>query len=539
MSNKRTYEELEQRVKELEQAETKFINNEKFLNNIIEQSPYATWIADAQGTLQRANPALKKFLNLTDEQLVGKYNVLNDKIAERQGLQPLFQTVFKEGKTITFSLEWDGNDMPNMDLKGSNSVCVEGTMFPIHNSEGKLTNVVLNWIDITKRKQTEKSLKKSEETFKAIVGHVPVMIDSFDEDGKCIIWNKEAEKQLGYTIFEVNDANNALELFYGKEDAFKVYQRIMKKDGKFRSYYPIAKNGEKKYQEWADFALPDGRSVSIGIDLTEQKKLEKQLQQTQKMETIGTLAGGIAHDFNNILYPIVGYTEMLLEEIPEDSSLRESLEEIFTSTMRAKDLVKQILTFSRQDSSEIKPIKIQPIIKEALKLIRSTIPTSIEINQDISDGCGIIKADPTQIHQIVMNLATNAYHAMEDTGGELTVSLKEVELDKFDVLNPDMVPGTYTCLTVADTGIGMDKSVTEKIFDPFFTTKGTGKGTGMGLSVVHGIVNNVGGSIHVYSEVDKGTEFHVYLPVVKSKSEHQKPQIIESIHGGTERILLG
>ena len=142
MSNQLTYEELQQRVTELEQVEAELINRTKFLDSIIEQSPYATWIADAEGTMQRANPALKQFLNLTDEQLIGKYNILNDKIAERQGIQPLIQTVFKEGKTISVYVEWDGNDMPNMDLKGSTSVCVEATIFPIHNSEGKLTNVV-------------------------------------------------------------------------------------------------------------------------------------------------------------------------------------------------------------------------------------------------------------------------------------------------------------------------------------------------------------------------------------------------------------
>ncbi len=285
--------------------------------------------------------------------------------------------------------------------------------------------------------------------------------------------------------------------------------------------------------------------VSLEEEITERKLVEQtlreseeRLRQVQKMESIGTLAGGIAHDFNNILFPIVGYTEMLLEDIPADSPQRGNLNEIYTSTLRAKDLVKQILTFSRQDNIEIKLVRIQPVIKEALKLIRSTIPTSIEIKQYVRKDCGIIKADPTQIHQVVMNLATNAYHAMENTGGELEVSLKESELGEQDLPNPDMEPGTYACLTVADTGVGMDKDVKEKIFDPYFTTKENGKGTGMGLSVVHGIVKSAGGSIHVYSEPDKGTEFHVYLPVVKSSSAQQEIQTKESIPGGTERILL-
>ena len=167
---------------------------------------------------------------------------------------------------------------------------------------------------------------------------------------------------------------------------------------------------------------------------------------------------------------------------------------------------------------------MQPIVKEALKLIRSTISTTIDIEQDIKPDCGTIKAGPTQIHQIVMNLATNAYHAMEDIGGVLRVSLKEIELGEHDNITPDMTPGTYVCLTIADTGTGMDKDVTEKIFDPFFTTKGIDKGTGMGLSVVHGIVKSLGGAIQVYSEPGKGTEFKVYFPVEQSSFEKQSIQ---------------
>ncbi|MBL6992524.1 ATP-binding protein, partial [Desulfobacula sp.] len=167
-----------------------------------------------------------------------------------------------------------------------------------------------------------------------------------------------------------------------------------------------------------------------------------------------------------------------------------------------------------------------------------SIPTTIEIIQDINPDCGVIKADPTQIHQIVMNLTTNAYHAMEETGGELKVSLKQIKLGEYDIINSDMIPGVYVCLTVADTGVGMDKSLTDKIFDPFFTTKAIGKGTGMGLSVVHGIVTAMGGAINVYSEPGKGTEFHVYLPVEKTFSEEQATTSKAQIQGGTEQILL-
>mgnify|MGYP003969448049 CR=1 FL=1 len=270
----------------------------------------------------------------------------------------------------------------------------------------------------------------------------------------------------------------------------------------------------------------------------EKQQIEMKLQHTQQLESIGTLAGGIAHDFNNILFPIVGYTQMLLEDTPEDSPTRDSLSQIYTSALRAKSLVKQILTFSRQESSELILMKIQPIVKEALKLIRATIPTTIEIKQDMNPDCGVIKADPTQIHQIVMNLATNAYHAMEETGGELKLSLKEMEFKTLDQINPNMAPGIYACLIVADTGVGMEKKLTAKIFDPFFTTKAIGKGTGMGLSVVHGIVTAMGGAIQVYSEPEKGTQFHVYFPIEEDSFEKQNIQTKTLIQGGTEQILL-
>ncbi len=271
----------------------------------------------------------------------------------------------------------------------------------------------------------------------------------------------------------------------------------------------------------------------------EKEGLEAKLLQAQKMEAIGTLAGGIAHDFNNILFPIMGYTEMLMEDVSVQSSFHSSLKKIYKGTLRAKDLVAQILTFSRQEKNELKLMNIQPVVEESLQLIRSSISTTIKINQDIQSECGMVKADSTQIHQVVMNLTTNAYHAMEDTGGELKVELKEIELGHLDLINLELTAGVYICLSVADTGRGMSKDLRQKIFDPFFTTKEKSKGTGMGLAVVHGIVKRMKGDIQVYSMPGKGSEFRVYLPVVKSNIlSRQQALKNHALQKGEEQILL-
>ena len=253
-----------------------------------------------------------------------------------------------------------------------------------------------------------------------------------DRDGTIVYVNPAFEKITGYSHEEALGKNPRI-LQSGSHDK-SFYTELWKTITNGKTWSGRFINKKKDGSQYTEDATispvfsDKGEIVSyvaVKRDVSEQLRLQSQLQQTQKMESIGTLAGGIAHDFNNILFPIVGYTEMLLLDTPEDSPIRESLNQIYTSVLRAKSLVKQILTFSRQGSNELTLMKMQPIIKEALKLIRSTIPTTIEIQQDINPDCGVIKADPTQIHQIVMNLTTNAYHAMEETGGELKVSLKK------------------------------------------------------------------------------------------------------------------
>lgn len=270
----------------------------------------------------------------------------------------------------------------------------------------------------------------------------------------------------------------------------------------------------------------------------EKIQLEKKLLQSHKMEAIGALAGGIAHDFNNILYPIIGMSEMLLEDLPAGSPEYENMEIIFKAGWRAGDLVKQILSFSRQSEHQKIPVRIQHVLKEVLKLTRSTIPSDIEISQSIQADCGLIMADPTQLHQIAMNLITNAYHAVEASGGRISIELKQSFLTGKEWMGSSLEPGEYARIIVSDTGCGIDPAVMGKIFEPYFTTKGAGKGTGLGLSVVHGIALELGGDIRVYSEPGKGSTFNVYLPLLQKdfKAASDGSKIIYEF--GTERILL-
>lgn len=278
--------------------------------------------------------------------------------------------------------------------------------------------------------------------------------------------------------------------------------------------------------------------IWISKDITSEVEFEKRMEQAQKMESIGNLAGGIAHDFNNILFPIVGMSEMLLEDLPEDSLEYDNAKEIYTAGQRGSELVKQILAFSRQTEHKMTPVRIQQVLKEVLKLSRSIISTNIEIKQDIKKDCGLVMADPIQIHQITMNIITNAYHAVEETGGQIHVQLKEIGLDKGELSDRILRKGQYAKLTFSDNGCGISPQVINRIFEPYFTTKKKGKGTGLGLAVVYGIVKEHKGDIKINSEKGKGTTVNIYLPLMEKSSVVLSDENIGTIETGSEKILL-
>jgi nitrogen-specific signal transduction histidine kinase/CheY-like chemotaxis protein len=288
----------------------------------------------------------------------------------------------------------------------------------------------------------------------------------------------------------------------------------------------------------------DDAVLGVSIDITKNKQAEEErrnmeahLQQAHKMESIGTLAGGIAHDFNNILEIIIGNTELALDDVQEWNTAKRNLKEIRIASLRAKDVVRQLLSFARKTRLEKKPTKIAPIVKESLKLLRSSIPTNIEIRQNIPTDVDTILADPTQINQVLINLCTNAGHAMTD-GGIIEIILKNVEFGETATAQyPDLNPGRYVNLTVSDTGHGVSKEEIDRVFDPYFTTKEVGKGTGMGLAVVHGIVKEHNGMITLESKPGKGTTFSIFFPGVE-KDAVIESEPAEKLPTGNEKILF-
>ena len=515
-------------ITEHKRAEDTLKKSEKKLKSIFRAAPTGIGVVSDR-VFQQVNNRFCEIIGYSKNELIGqdaKIIYPSDEEYEYVGKEKYVQIINKGTGTVETRLQHKDGKIINVILSST----------PI-DLDDLSKGVTFTALDITYLKKKESELLESKEKYRSMMEAMDDAAYICSSDFHIEYMNPSMINRTGY------DATNELcyKVVHGldKRCSWCVFEKVMK--GESINYEIVSPLDDKIYHVFNSPIFHADESVSVLVifhDVTELKKMESHLQQSQKMESIGTLAGGIAHDFNNILFPILGHTELLMADILEDNPFRESLNEIHTGALRARDLVKQILTFSRQESGELILMKIQPIIKEALKLIRSTIPTTIEIKQDIQADCDVIKADPTQIHQIIMNLATNAYHAMEDTGGALSVSLKEVEFSEHDVISPDMTSGVYICLAMADTGIGMDKNVMEKIFEPFFTTKDKGKGTGMGLSVVHGIVKSMDGAIQVYSEPGKGTEFKIYFPVEKNSFDKQNNQIKQPIQGGIEHILL-
>ena len=390
-----------------------------------------------------------------------------------------------------------------------------------------------------------KALRESEKQYRTLLNNLPVGVyrNTPGPEGRFLLANPALCKMLAYENEEEVKKIVPADLYLNREERRQFSDALIKK-GALRNYKRtlLKKDGTSFHASITSRAAcgKDGEIShfdGIVVDITNQKALENRLQQAQKMESIGALAGGIAHDFNNVLYAMIGFTELAVEDTPEGSLIRKNLNQVLQGAMRAKEMVQQILTFSRQSGAEKKPIKIQRVVKETLKLLRASIPSTIEIRLDIDPACGPVLADQTQIHQVVMNLAINAYHAMREEGGALELRLTQEKIGPDDS-DADLSPGAYLKLTVKDTGHGMDSALMKRVFDPYFTTKGVGEGTGMGLAMVHGIAKDHGGDIRVNSRMGEGTSFHFYLPVIETTPVKVKNLASGQARRGNERILF-
>jgi PAS domain S-box-containing protein len=521
-------------------AEQELKRHHRLLEDIVDRLPVTLFMKDARsGQFVLWNKLCEKVFGLDARDVIGKTDY--DFFPKEQA------DFFRQKDQETF-LRREPIEIPeeSVDSPSLGPLVLRTVKTPVYDDNGEPMLLMASSENITGRKQAEEALRESERRFRDILETIDLGAVILDLKGDVAFCNDFLLELTGWKRQEILGENWFDRLI--PEEArnpmkSKYLARISAAD--IPTHYEneiLTRQGQRRLMAW-DYTIlwdPAGRVVGtagFGRDITERRRLEAQLHQAQKMEAMGTLAGGIAHDFNNILSAILGYTEMALFDTKEKTVIRANLQEVLKATSRARDLVKQILAFSRQSEQEKRPIQSKLIIKEALKLLRASLPSTIEIKQVITTT-GAIMADPTQIHQVLMNLATNAAHAMRERGGTLEVSLVEVDLDAGALAGrSEARPGRYVRLTVSDTGHGIDPMQLGRIFDPFFTTKRQGEGTGMGLAVVHGIVGSHRGFIDVSSEPGKGTEFRVHFPGIAPVTEPETAPS-KSLPMGRERVLF-
>jgi PAS domain S-box-containing protein len=549
MYEKPSYEKLEQRVQELEQTVSEFKDIKGKLRE--NEEKYRTLSLNIPGMIYRAMPDWSVEIISNSEIVCGYSN--NEFITKKLTWLDLIhiddkQQIFEEGFKLT-EKQMTIVQKYRIYAKDGTTHWVSDHKTSFFREDGSLISIDGIVYDITEFKNKGDELLRNEERFRDIAESMADWIWEVDNEGRYTYCSEKIESILGYTVKEIigktpfdfmspNDAEKNGEIF-GKIITEKgIIKNLenwnLSKDGRdvclITTGVPILdKSGDLIGYRGVDSDITNSKKAEI-----EQKKLKERLQQSQKMESIGILAGGIAHDFNNILYPIIGFTEMSIEDLPKTHPVQENLQDILDGAKRASDLVKQILKFSRQEKQVLKPIILKPVVGEAIKLLRSTIPANIDIQGNLYDEKDYVLCDATEIHEIVMNLCTNAYHSMEENGGTIIVRLNKQNP------SPDLkLPsGEYICLSVSDNGVGIPKDIIDKIFEPYLTTKEIGKGSGLGLSVVHGIIINYKGNISVESSPGKGSEFNVFLPITTQLKTVEQQLIKDKPLGGTENILF-
>jgi PAS domain S-box-containing protein len=490
------------------------------------------------------SPVWKSLLGYRDEEIKNEFSEW-ERLTRHEDVKASWAMLkdLLEGRRDKFEMEFQ------MLHKDGHYVDILSRASAIFDESGEAIRVVGTHVDITERKKAEKELIQQKQTAERYLNLAGVIFIGLDLDGKVNLTNRQA-----CTILECN-RNDIIGMDWFdnfiplniRDNVRSVFKQLVSGEVEPDEYYEnsvISKGGKEKIIAWHNTYIKDDSEKIIGIlgsgeDITDRKALQTQLQKLQKMESIGNLAGGIAHDFNNLLFPIIGLSEMLLEDLPQNSPDHENVQEILKAGKRGSELVKQILAFSRQSEHKKIPVRIQQILKEVYKLCRSTIPSDIEISIDIQPDCGLVMADSTQLHQVAMNLITNAYHALNQPEGKIAIQLKGTRLEANDLIGSPLQPGSYAMLKISDSGSGIDPAIMDKIFEPYFTTKERGKGTGLGLAVVYGIAREHGGDVQVSGELEKGTTFTVFIPLLTEQpAKIDSAEIPDILQRGNERVLV-
>jgi PAS domain S-box-containing protein len=529
---RRVISEFEKSDSLLRQAEETIKQEAVRRRILVEQSRDGIVVLDQNGKVYEANQRYAEMLGYTMEEVLQLYVWDWDDNFPREVLMEMIREVDETGDHFETKHRRKDGTYYDVEISTNGAIC----------GGQKLVFCVCR--DITERKRAAAALRDSEQRYRALFESSPDGILIADtETMKFLYANPSICQMLKYNEDELR--NMTVQDIHPEEkleNIGKDFEAFKKGAKTFTDNIPcIKKDGAVIYVDISGTtAMIDGRKCIVGFfrDITARKHLEEQLRNASKMEALGTLVGGIAHEFNNVLAIIIGNADLSLSDFPEWSPARYNLEQIRTAGLRAKDVVRQLLSYIRKSDYKKKPLNLIPIVKDSLAFLRAMIPTNINIHQHINAVDDTVFADPTQINQILINLCTNAAHAMEETGGNLDIAIHNVLLDEKAVtIDPALAPGNYIKLTVKDTGKGIPPHIIDRIFDPFFTTKEVGKGSGMGLSVVHGIMKSYGGSISVESEPGKGTTANLFFPIVEEEA------VMESITDedfptGNERILF-
>ena len=505
----------------------------KFLQTIIDTEPECVKLLDAEGNLIMMNQAGLDMIQADSLNEVKGHSVCSLVTADhREAFTRLTERVFR-GESGTLDFEMRG-------IHGR-KLWLETHGVPLRNDKDEVIALLGITRDITKRKEAEEALLQEKSFSDAIIDNLPGIFFICDEGGRLIRWNNNEVAVTGYSSEELGSLN-VLELFRKDRDIVHRALQDLFATGKVTLEARLT----TKYSTQVPFFLTGFRMtvsgkrylVAVGIDVSERKRLEEQLRQSQKMESIGTLAGGIAHDFNNILTAIIGYGSLLQMKMKEGDPLRYNVEQILSSANRAASLTQGLLAYSRKQILNPQPVSVNAIIQKVDLLLTRLIGENIELKTMLTDDDVSVMADAGQIEQVLMNLATNARDAMPG-GGYLFIETERIELSEVSAKAHEFGKhGTYALITVTDSGMGMDEKTRQRIFEPFFTTKEVGQGTGLGLAIVYGIVKQHNGTITVYSEEGRGTTFKIYLPVVPTFERQRQPFELPPIQGGVETVLV-